>query len=99
MNEDQPRAATPVRLPRYQCHKSVSAAKILSIDYNACQLTVEYEPEPIVLHMGSAFMQKHQPFVGGYVVFYDDGYQSYSPALAFESGYSKIDWEGSLAPV
>ena len=36
------------------------------------------------------FVTKHKPQAGGYFVVYDDGYKSYSPAAAFESGYSLI---------
>lgn len=28
--------------------------------------------------------------VGGYIVFYEDGYQSFSPAKAFEDGYTRV---------
>lgn len=34
------------------------------------------------------FYHKHNPEVGGYYVVYPDGYKSYSPAKAFEEGYS-----------
>jgi hypothetical protein len=33
-------------------------------------------------------MHKHKPQVGGYFVQYRDGYKSFSPAAAFEEGYS-----------
>jgi hypothetical protein len=35
-------------------------------------------------------MFKHKPEVGGYYVVYKDGYRSFSPAEAFETGYEKI---------
>lgn len=34
--------------------------------------------------------RKHSPQSGGYYVVYEDGYTSYSPAAAFESGYSPV---------
>lgn len=37
-----------------------------------------------------AFMAKHKPEAGGYYVVYDDGYKSFSPAKAFEEGYTLI---------
>lgn len=37
-----------------------------------------------------SYMHKHEPAVGGYWVYYDGNYQSYSPAGAFESGYTRI---------
>lgn len=33
-------------------------------------------------------MRPHEDFVGGYLVKYEDGYLSWSPADAFEKGYS-----------
>ena len=35
-------------------------------------------------------IHKNKPFVGGYYVVYKDGYKSFSPADAFEDGYSKL---------
>ncbi len=35
------------------------------------------------------YMRKHKPQPGGYFVRYKDGYESYSPADAFEDGYTK----------
>ena len=37
------------------------------------------------------YVRKHQPKAGGYFVVYKDGYKSWSPAEAFEDGYTKID--------
>ncbi len=34
--------------------------------------------------------RKHNPDAGGYYVVYEDGYASYSPAKAFEDGYTRI---------
>ncbi len=42
------------------------------------------------LRVVRAFMDKHEPQVGGYYVLYEDGYQSYSPAKAFEEGYTPV---------
>lgn len=36
------------------------------------------------------FIAKHKPEVGGYFVVYNDGYESFSPAQAFEEGYTLI---------
>jgi len=70
----------------YQSHKTVEAAKIKYINGQ-------------VLHFESGeyyavtleWLQKHEPRPGGYFVRYKDGYESYSPAEAFESGYIRID--------
>lgn len=42
------------------------------------------------LRVEAAYLEKHKPVVGGYFVVYDDGYQSFSPAFAFEAGYERI---------
>lgn len=36
------------------------------------------------------YYAKHKPVVGGYFVLYADGYESFSPAQAFEEGYTLI---------
>lgn len=36
------------------------------------------------------YMSRHKPSVGGYFVVYKDGYKSYSPAQAFEEGYTRL---------
>ncbi len=36
------------------------------------------------------WFMKHKPEIGGYLVFYKDGYRSFSPADAFEDGYTLI---------
>jgi len=37
--------------------------------------------------VSDAFYSKHEPEIGGYFVRYDDNYESFSPAAAFEGGY------------
>lgn len=83
-------------LPRYRCHKEVSAAKILAIDvkyvnsmWDHALLTLQGQDEP--LRVSTHYIEKREPSVGGYYVVYDDGYTSYSPAKAFEEGYTRID--------
>lgn len=36
------------------------------------------------------YYKKHLPKAGGYWVLYQDGYESFSPAEAFEGGYTLI---------
>ena len=36
------------------------------------------------------YVLKHNPQVGGYYVVYADGYKSWSPAQAFEEGYTRV---------
>lgn len=89
------RAMTP--LPQYQCHKKVWALKIKALEpeegeHGKLVGMMMYPEEegyaPKLLD--AAFMTKHHPEVGGYYVQYEDGYFSYSPAKAFEEGYSRI---------
>lgn len=86
-------------LPRYQCHKRVHAVKIKELrtpfqsegpyDLGDFMIVPEEAISPFLVK--GAFVRKHQPQVGGYWVIYEDGYQSYSPAEAFESGYTKLE--------
>ena len=90
-------------LPQYQCHKKVWALKIKSIvnappqpegsesDPGMRSLVVEPEHVFAPINVSGAFMQKHSPQPGGYWVRYEDGYESFSPAKAFEEGYSLLD--------
>lgn len=82
-------------MKRYQCHKVVEAAKIESIRAlggaatpTGWQIEFVEEGEPHV-QVSNAWAQKHQPKCGGYLVVYGDGYMSFSPALAFETGYTE----------
>lgn len=54
----------------------------------AGRLTVEHPFTPI--EVGVEFMRKHDPQPGGYYVVYEDGYASWSPAKAFEEGYTRV---------
>lgn len=85
-------------MPRYKCHKEVWALKIKSIEFKrepnstirAATITpaeAGYGP----FDVDAAYVNKHAPMPGGYYVAYDDGYKSYSPAAAFEAGYSLKD--------
>lgn len=40
--------------------------------------------------VSNEYLRKHNPVVGGYWVQYKDGYQSFSPAEAFEGGYTLV---------
>lgn len=85
---------TAVELPQYRCHKVVRAAKITAIERGAVTvLTLGDIGGGILqahLQVSYAYDSKHSPEVGGYYVVYADGYQSYSPAEAFEEGYTRV---------
>lgn len=78
------------KLPLYNCHKKVRALKIESIevdDNGSVIITPEYKSY-LPFEVSQAYMEKHVPVSGGYYVVYEDGYESYSPAKAFEEGYT-----------
>jgi hypothetical protein len=82
------------QLPEYECHKVVRAALILAVipedaDFGAkLMLSLRDHPSPVEMHVSAEYVLKHTPKAGGYYVLYKDGYESYSPAEAFEEGYS-----------
>lgn len=88
-------------MPRYSCHKEVWALKIAQLTHTSTGELIEDGDEfvgnvtitPVEegyapFEVDAAYMTKHQPRSGGYYVVYKDGYKSYSPAKAFEEGYS-----------
>jgi hypothetical protein len=88
-----------IEMPRYKCHKEVWALKIAGIkrdgegenresDGSATITPAEDRYAPF--KVDADYMFKHRPQVGGYYVQYKDGYKSFSPADAFEDGYTKI---------
>lgn len=91
---DVMQAAAP--MPKYKCHKEVWALKIEAIQrVPSGNATVQhfivpedkrYAPFEVALE----YIGKHSPAAGGYYVVYEDGYISYSPAKAFEDGYTLI---------
>lgn len=89
-------------MPRYKSHKQVHALKIGSIErkpnpdptgnsaassYGAVITPAEDGYAPF--EVDAAYMNKHNPEAGGYYVVYEDGYASFSPAKAFEDGYTR----------
>lgn len=92
-----------VKLPQYQCHKKVRAAKIGAIEHTGepgrwrldllmpAELEKEYfGPAWQKLEVDQSWLERFNPVVGGYYVQYEDGYASFSPAKAFEEGYTLI---------
>jgi hypothetical protein len=80
-------------LPRYRCHKEVCALKIARIefDHQAClAFIVPTDSGYARVAVPPGFIAKHNPQPGGYYVVYNDGYKSFSPAEAFEEGYTRV---------
>lgn len=78
--------------PKYRCHKEVWALKIkhVAIDNDANYSIVPVEEGYLPIRVTKEFIHKHNPNSSGYFVIYKDGYQSFSPAEAFEDGYTLI---------
>lgn len=79
-------------LKKFQSHKVVEAAKIVSTEPlktpGAVALVFEDGSKQA---MSPEWVEKHTPEAGGYFVRYADGYESFSPAEAFEGGYAPFD--------
>lgn len=82
-------------LPLYRCHKEVRALKISAIEFEAdgsakiAPLDDGYPPFLARAGFRSRFQGTEADL--GYFVVYADGYQSWSPAKAFEDGYTLIE--------
>lgn len=89
-------------LPKYRCHKEVWALKIAAVidprvegeeSDGSRMLIFENERTPYApIRVDHAYVSKHKPEAGGYYVVYADGYLSFSPAKAFEDGYTRVDY-------
>ena len=81
--------------PRYVCHKKVWALKIHSVTYPAIPAGVVilkfFDVMFLDREMPPAFLAKHDPRPGGYLVRYEDGYESFSPEKAFTEGYALME--------
>jgi len=86
-------------MPVYQCHKKVQAVKLRGVltNYDKDNTIIGYFLVPqdrqySPIEVTKEWIDKHEPYtVGGYYVVYEDGYASYSPAKAFEDGYTLIE--------
>ena len=83
-----------VEMPRYRCHKEVHAAKITSCESTVSGFKLEFGEIGGTKEVSLEWTQKHlKPsdlLMDGYYVVYSDGYSSWSPAKAFEDGYTRI---------
>jgi|GEM_PF-642057 len=81
-----------IEMPQYLCHKKVWALKIKRIQEHTEHIsTLHFEDERYApIDVDIDYLRKHEPEPGGYYVVYADGYNSYSPAKAFEEGYALI---------
>ena len=83
-------------IPVYQCHKTVQALKISAVIDNPRGYELHFEDDRFApIEVLASWVDKHDPKPGGYFVVYGDGYKSFSPATAFEAGYTPA---GELPP-
>jgi hypothetical protein len=74
-------------LPRYRSHKEVGALLIGDVHGN---LLFPAKHSFDASEVSDEYLTKHKPHGGGYYVRHHDGYESFSPAAAFEKGYTPI---------
>lgn len=98
MNDKVQNTGLEVEMPRYVCHKEVHALKIKEV-FDPTGPNEESDGRRILrfenpgygpFFVSREYVQKHNPVAGGYYVVYADGYESFSPAKAFEDGYTLI---------
>lgn len=85
-------------MPRYKCHKVVHALKIQALvnptkpgnESDGSLIIVPAEDGFAPFRVKHEYVHKHKPIAGGYYVVYEDGYASFSPAKAFEEGYTRL---------
>lgn len=79
-------------MPKYKCHKQVHALRIRAININpdGSASIIPEEDGYAQFDVTAEYYIKHQPKIGGYYVVYKDGHESFSPADAFESGYTPV---------
>lgn len=78
------------KLPMWQCHKRVRASKIVEIadpDVGYKEAVLECGER---VQLDRDITARYWPQVGDYIVVYDDGYMSISPAKSFEDGYTRV---------
>ena len=95
-----PEPGALAEMPRYKCHKEVRALKIAEVAIDAEGEPQETDGSAVItpdnaryapFRVNREYMAKHRPVAGGYYVVYEDDYQSFSPAEAFEKGYTLIE--------
>lgn len=82
---------------RYRSHKLVDAGKIQGISYNAAG-------EPYRMLVGGSQIEVPNDIllrtpnlgIGDYLVKYEDGYLSVSPAAVFEAGYTLLEVDDAV---
>jgi hypothetical protein len=86
------------KIPRWRSHKIVEGDRITGVSegagevlfrwHLACGVTIDVD-EDLARRLPRGTFSP----VGGYLVIYEDGFRSWSPAEAFEAGYRRIATE------
>ena len=90
-SEEEP--SVQIEMPKYQSHKKVWALKIKELGFapeGHGAIIIPENKRYAEFLVNNDYCNKHKPEAGGYYVVYEDGYKSFSPAQAFESGYTEI---------
>ena len=78
----------------YVCHKTVKAGKIEAIEPDTLSgpgdVCIWVNGVTKAIDLPGAWVNKHKPEIGGYLVEDEDGYKSYSPAKPFEGGHHAL---------
>jgi hypothetical protein len=91
-----------MRLPDWRCHKVVAAGRIEDIaprtGHQRVLVVCGHRDLPVAVVVPESYIERNKPVRGGYYVLYEDGYESFSPRQAFESGYRRIGLPGVDIP-
>lgn len=83
-----------LELPKWKSHKVVSGFKITELapsqEDTGMILRGVHDDKPIEVHVSNQYVMRFTPSVGHYYVRYEDGYESLSPADAWEKGYLPV---------
>lgn len=79
---------------KYKSHKIVEASKIIEVELDSkgqVQILLVEDSDPLGGNLPKDIFSRDVPQVGDYLIRYEDGYLSWSPAEAFENGYTLMD--------
>lgn len=92
------RMRSGMKIPKYETRKTVGALKIKSMriadrDDPNSDTVIEFEGTEDTIRVNTVWRTRFLPVTGGYVVWYESGHVSFSPAEPFEKSASRIDGE------
>lgn len=85
--------AASAEMPKYRSHKEVWALKVgegLKVNPDGSVTLQIIDPGYAPVTVAKEVVSRYMPMPGDYYVVYADGYQSISPAKAFEEGYTLV---------